>query len=200
MNKYRFIKILFLSGTLILVGCTSVTRDDFVQLQAEVAELKNRVSNQTIIMSDLNERTNALNTRTAVLERGVNASVPRPKKYPYPQVPSLPTSSDYHPIGNYGSAGKSSAEKNLYNHAYSLYTSGSYNQAISEFQSIIRTYPHGEYADNAQYWIGVVLLKKGDETGARRAFQKVIQNYPGGNKVQDAETKLRMLQRNQPEY
>ncbi len=203
MNEDKFIKILFLTGTLTLVGCASwtdsVSRNDFVKLQEEVGQLKNRVSNQALITSDLNARTNALNTRTNALERAANASVSRPKAYPS-VVPSLPSDSYYSPVESRNPVGQSSAEKNLYDRGYSLYTTGSYNQAISEFQSLIRTYPRGEYADNAQYWIGVALLKKGDETGAKRAFEKVIQNYPGGNKVQDAETKLRMLQRSQSAY
>lgn len=210
MNKDRFIKILFLTETLMLAGCSyfsdPVSREDFVNLQQEVSQLKNRVSNQALITSDLNARTNALNARTSTLERKISTNAAAPKKYPYDSAPSLPpvpysSAVPYSPpVENRNPPVESSPEKKLYDHAYSLYSSGSYNQAISEFQSVIRTYPNGEYADNAQYWIGVVLLKKGDETGAKRAFEKVIQNYPSGNKVQDAETKLRMLQRNQPSY
>ena len=190
MNKYHVMKMFFFSVNLTLVGCSSVSdsvnRDDFVKLQGEVSQLKNKVSNQALIIGDLNARTNAL-------QRSKSDSV---APVEYPDAP-IPPAVAYHPPSEDNTPFEAvPPEKSRYNHAYGVYKSGAYHQAMTEFQSFIRAYPNSEYADNAQFWIGECLLKKGDEAGAKQAFGKVIQNYPTGNKVQDAQTKLRLLQRN----
>jgi tol-pal system protein YbgF len=51
-------------------------------------------------------------------------------------------------------------------------------------------YPSGDYADNAQYWIGVVLLNKGDKKGAIQAFDQVARTYPKSEKIPDALYKI----------
>jgi tol-pal system protein YbgF len=85
-------------------------------------------------------------------------------------------------------------EKNNYAHAYELLRLGDNDHAIAEFQSLISSYPNGEYADNALYWTGEALLKKGDKQGAMRSFDRVVYAYPRSGKVPDALLKLGMTQ------
>jgi tol-pal system protein YbgF len=93
-----------------------------------------------------------------------------------------------------GSNGYLPGEKSRYDYAYTLFKNGAYDQAISEFQAIISTYPNGEYADNSQYWTGESLLKKGDKQGGMRAFDRVVYAYPRSAKVPDALLKIGITQ------
>ncbi len=50
--------------------------------------------------------------------------------------------------------------------------------------------PGGEYANNAQYWLGEAYRVNQDIDSARKAFNSVIENYPDSSKVPDALLKL----------
>jgi tol-pal system protein YbgF len=148
--------------------------------------LENYDSSTTQIINSINKLhsdVSSLNNRVSALEgRQSSSNTYIPAKQPV----------------NLGSMSSSTAallgEKDRYNQAYSVFTGGGYDRAIAEFQAIIQTYPNGSYADNAQYWIGEALLRKGDKQRAMQAFDGVVRIYPKGNKVPDALLKLAMTQ------
>jgi tol-pal system protein YbgF len=73
-----------------------------------------------------------------------------------------------------------------YMKAFGLYSANHYEEAITAFSSYIKTYPHAEYAANAQYWIGECYYSISNFPKALKAFKKVTGNYPQGNKAPDA--------------
>jgi tol-pal system protein YbgF len=85
-------------------------------------------------------------------------------------------------------------EKSRYDYAYSVFKAGDYNRAIAEFQSIIQTYPTGEYADNSMYWSGEAFLKKGDKVRAMQSFDQILRTFPKSPKAADALLKLGITQ------
>ena len=80
----------------------------------------------------------------------------------------------------------------LFAAAYSDYSRGNYDLAISEFKQYVETYPSSEMTDNAQYWIGEALLAKRLYNQAIAQFDNVIQNYSKGDKVAAARFKKGM--------
>ncbi|MBZ0253820.1 MAG: tol-pal system protein YbgF, partial [Candidatus Methylomirabilis sp.] len=54
----------------------------------------------------------------------------------------------------------------------------------------LRLYPKGEYADNAQYWIGETFYSEQDYERAALAFNDVLKKYPNGDKVSLAMLRL----------
>ena len=50
--------------------------------------------------------------------------------------------------------------------------------------------PKGEYANDAQYWLGEAYRVNQDADSARKAFNNVVENSPGSAKVPDALLKL----------
>lgn len=81
-------------------------------------------------------------------------------------------------------------EKEQYQQAYDTLRDGHYTKAIASFNSLLQTYPNGEYSANAQYWLGEAYKVNQDISSAREAFTKVVSNYPTSPKVPDALLKL----------
>ena len=74
--------------------------------------------------------------------------------------------------------------------AFGLFSANNYPAAISAFEDHLRKYPRGEYAGNAQYWIGECHYTQHDYRAALDAFNLVVKNYPQGAKVPDALLKI----------
>lgn len=81
-------------------------------------------------------------------------------------------------------------EKELYMAAYELLRNGHNTRAISSFKSFLTEFPKGEYADNAQYWLGEAYKVNQDLISSKKAFTKVVTDYPNSSKVSDALLKL----------
>ena len=80
--------------------------------------------------------------------------------------------------------------RELYNTAYLDLSSGNYQLALQGFQEYLYNFPDGEFADNAQYWIGETYYARGDYKTASDEFRKVIINYPRGKKLAAALLKM----------
>lgn len=145
--------------------------DALTNLQAEVLQLKSKVA-------ELKGRQDKMES--------ISWGTPNPNYGK--QAASLPSSSLIKPDASLGIVG----DKNHYDYAYSLFRNGAYDQAIAQFQSLIKTYPKSQYADNSQYWTGEALLKMGNRADALRAFDQVVYAYPKSAKVPDALLKLGM--------
>jgi tol-pal system protein YbgF len=88
-------------------------------------------------------------------------------------------------------------EKQQYQQAYEALRNGHNAQAIAEFNALLSKNPKGEYANNAQYWLGEAYRVNQDVDSARKAFNSVIENYPGSSKVPDALLKLGTIETEQ---
>ncbi len=88
-------------------------------------------------------------------------------------IPKMPTFTQLTP-GN--------AEQ-LFAAAYSDYSRGNYDLALSEFKQYVETYPSSELADNAQYWIGEILYAQKKLSDAVTELEKVAVVNPAGDKT-----------------
>ena len=73
-----------------------------------------------------------------------------------------------------------------YQAAYKTFKEGKYAPAREEFNKFLKQYPKGEYADNAQFWVGECYYLEGNYEKAILEYEKVIKNYPKGGKNPDA--------------
>jgi len=83
-----------------------------------------------------------------------------------------------------------SYDKQGYFMAYDELRSGHTLQSIEQFKVYLNEYPTGEYANNAQYWLGEAYRVNQDNASARKAFNDVLEKYPNSAKVPDAILKL----------
>ncbi|MGH2901134.1 MAG: tol-pal system protein YbgF, partial [Solirubrobacteraceae bacterium] len=77
-----------------------------------------------------------------------------------------------------------------YRAAVDLVKGGKRDEAVAALRAFIARYPHHDYADNAQYWLGEAFYAEKDYARALVEFRRVIEVYPRGNKVPDALLKV----------
>jgi tol-pal system protein YbgF len=73
------------------------------------------------------------------------------------------------------------------------YFRGNFDLALSEFRQYVETYPSSEMADNAQYFIGEILVAQNKKSDAVAAFEKVKTVNPSGDKTAPALYKRGMI-------
>jgi len=81
-------------------------------------------------------------------------------------------------------------EKNHYTAAYLALKSGRYEEATQGFRSLLKTFPKGEYADQAWYWLGESYYAQHSLKQAIHAFETVARRYPKSAKYAAALLKL----------
>jgi tol-pal system protein YbgF len=74
--------------------------------------------------------------------------------------------------------------------AFGLYSSNSFPEAITAFETFLKNNPQSEYAANALYWIGECHYSLSDLPKSKGTFFKVAENYPNSPKAPDALLKL----------
>lgn len=67
--------------------------------------------------------------------------------------------------------------------AYQTFKSGNYIKAREAFQGFLAAHPTGEYADNAQFWIGECYFFEKQYDKAILEYEKVTKKFPNSNKV-----------------
>jgi tol-pal system protein YbgF len=78
----------------------------------------------------------------------------------------------------------------LYKSAYDDLRAGRHEAAERGFREFVRRFPHHDYADNAQYWLGECYYDQKRYDLAAPEFRAVLVRWPSGNKAPDAMLKL----------
>ncbi len=94
------------------------------------------------------------------------------------------------PVASNNSSESLVSQKDAYQVAYEILRGGHNRRAIIAFNTLLVKYPAGEYADNAQYWLGEAYKVNQEIESAKVAFTKVVTHYSGSPKVPDALLKL----------
>ncbi|MFN7926365.1 MAG: tetratricopeptide repeat protein [Blastocatellia bacterium] len=71
----------------------------------------------------------------------------------------------------------------LYAYAYTQYTQGKYDEAITNFRRYVEAYGSTEAADNAQFWVGEGLFAQMRYAEALADYDRLLTTYPNGDKV-----------------
>ena len=83
-------------------------------------------------------------------------------------------------------AADSAGEAKAYQKAFNQLKQGRYDESISAFRRFLEKYPAGNYADNAQYWLGEANYVSRDFDTALVEFDKVMKLHPYSPKVPGA--------------
>ncbi|WP_231491673.1 tol-pal system protein YbgF [Microbulbifer sp. HZ11] len=95
------------------------------------------------------------------------------------------------PTAGGGSAPEASeSERDRYQASFGLARNGDYAGASKAFKSLLEDYPNGQYAPNANYWLGEIALVQGNIEEARTWFVALLDGYPNSSKVWDGRYKL----------
>jgi tol-pal system protein YbgF len=195
------------------------------QLQAEIQQLTGKVEEQAYLIGEMKKSQSTLYSdfdgRMQNLEKKTGGVSPSATESPAiqgnsveppaaaaPPVAAPPVAPVQKQDAVQASSGEVSApastpssstgdEKQQYQQAYEALRNGHTAQAIAEFNAVLGKNPKGEYANNAQYWLGEAYRVNQDIDSARKAFNSVIENYPGSSKVPDALLKLGTIEAEQ---
>jgi tol-pal system protein YbgF len=88
------------------------------------------------------------------------------------------------------SAADAEKERQAYERAFELLKQGRYDLAVAAFKAFVQSYPSGQYADNAQYWLGEANYVQRQFKDALKEFQAVVNNHPTSPKRPDAMLKM----------
>ncbi len=81
-------------------------------------------------------------------------------------------------------------EQNAYQQAFDELKAGRYKRAISAFDAFLLSYPSGDYADNARYWLGESHYVTRHFQAAIAAFTQLMEQHPGSPKYAGALLKI----------
>ena len=81
-------------------------------------------------------------------------------------------------------------EREAYRKAFDLLKERDYDGAKQAFTDLLSTFPQGQFADNARYWLGEIGYVTKDYDTARTQFSRLISDYPLSPKVPGAMLKL----------
>lgn len=81
-------------------------------------------------------------------------------------------------------------ERRDYERAFNLLKEGRYDLAVTAFKSFVKNYPQGNFADNAQYWLGEANYVQRHFEVALSEFGKVVSEHPSSPKRADALLKM----------
>ena len=140
-------------------------RDFYIDLDSRVRQIEDPNAPPAIAPSELpmEETTSSLGP--------ASESTPELAAEPLPIVSAQPASS---------------LEKGAYDEAYSAFSKGDYNGAISQFEMYMTHYPSSILAPGAAYWVGNAHYALRDFQQAVDAQKKLIETYPDSDKVPDA--------------
>ncbi|NVJ59900.1 MAG: tol-pal system protein YbgF [Gammaproteobacteria bacterium] len=61
-----------------------------------------------------------------------------------------------------------------------------YDEAISDYQLFLKTFPNSQYEANVHYWLGQIYYIKGELEQALNAYQQVVNRFPDSSRAADA--------------
>ncbi len=166
-------------------------------LQEEVQQLRGEIEEQTHQIETIKTRQRDLYLDLdRRLQRVEVTGTSAPQQPVAPVTPVAPAMGTTTPpasaptLAPTAAAPTSGNEREDYQVAFNLLKDGQYPQAIAAFRNFIANHPSGNYADNAQYWLGEARYVSRDFQQAINEFQVVINRFPMSPKVPDAKLKM----------
>lgn len=91
-------------------------------------------------------------------------------------------------------------EKSAYQQLINLIQAGHYEDTIKKFEEFLQLYPHGKYADKAQYWLGETFYALKNFDSARTTFKTLLEKHPNSPKYSEALLKMGYVCYEQKDY
>ena len=165
------------------------------ELVAEISKIQSRTNDTDIRIRELAEEIDALRATFLSLPAAITQAITQALSPPAPVDPNAPdpapapvSSAEPTPaipaaivVTLPNTAGLSPNQ--MYDRAFSDYSSGAYEVAVAGFGQLVQTFPQSERADDAQYLIGESLVYLSRFGEGIAAYDRVIQAYPTGDRV-----------------
>ncbi len=173
-----------------------LTQDASVQLFLELQTLRQEATELRGLIEELGYQLEQLATRQTndyanldrrILEinRSGGAPAVNPPAAGGSQVPAASSNA-----GVPAAAQASTQVAELYNQAFASLRSGNRDQAISQFEALVETYPQDPVAGDALYWMGETHWVAAAYEKARQAFVMLVERFPQHRRYGDALVRL----------
>jgi len=173
-----------------LVNQISQLRSEVKDLRGQVEVLQQQLEQakqgQRSQYLDLDGRLNRLEGGPSSAPSAAPAAASAPSTTPDYEVVTA-TAPDTPPTGT-PSAGI--GERDAYTHAFDALKSGNYAESARRFRDFLGSYPSGQYAPNAMYWLGESYYVTQNYALAGEQFQGLLDRYPSHDKAPGALLKL----------
>jgi len=152
-----------------------INEDDVLKLLGVVDEEPIQTTQEARLQTEL-EQLQTEDSNLAVKENDLNQKIQQQQNI----------------INNRGTAGFSGSTETFasrYQRAYQTYLQHDYQNAIQQFEALLKENPRHSLSDNCQYWIGECYYGMAKYMQALIAFQKVF-TFTQSNKDADAQLKI----------
>ena len=163
-------------------------------LAREVRELRGEVEEQSHAMEqlkrrqrdmflDLDQRMQAVETSTATPPASEMPAATPPATAQMPAAPGTEGQAipPMPPPGSVATVDPAKEQK-AYRAAFELLKSGKFTEASTALTAFLGKYPNGNFADNAQYWLGEAFYVSREFGPALKAFEQLLVDYPDSPK------------------
>lgn len=106
------------------------------------------------------------------------------------QVSSTPLAGSEAPAAVSEPIANPADERRMYESAFDALKEGRYAEAARRFQGFLNSYPNGEFAPNAHYWLGESYYVTQNYQIALDSFQRLLNSFPSSAKAPDALLKV----------
>ena len=89
------------------------------------------------------------------------------------------------------------SERDYYQQGFALLKESKHDEAVSIFKQQISSYPKGDLADDAYYWIAESMYVNRKLDISKENFKAIIQGYPQSERLPDAMLKLAYIEQEQ---
>lgn len=176
-------------------GGSTANNAAFNQLQAEMQQLQRDVRELRGEIERLDHENKQIKDSQKKLYLDLDGRIQALEKRPVAAAPAGPA---YAP-GN-TPAPQPASEQDDYLAAFELLKQGQYGKAAKAYEQFLATYPNGQYADNAQYWLGESRYVNKEYPKAMVEFQRLTINYPDSDKIPGAKLKMGYIHYQLKEY
>ncbi len=152
--------------------------------QEEIGKMKQQIRRLRIATSRLKTTTRQLKKSRQISKKKLDKKIEKIAQAIKPAEPSDQTASG-------------EEEKDHYTAAYLALNSGRYDEAIEKFRSLLKSYPKGQYSDQAYYWLGESYLAMNNTGRAIGNFEWLVGHYPQSSKHAVAMLKLGLAYQSQ---
>jgi len=171
---------------------------DVEQLKQENADLRGQVE---LLQHQLDQLRNQQRELYLDMERRFSGGASAPPAAAASTPPPPPEPDNAPGPAPTPAAAPAATEKQAYDAAYDLLVrQRKIPEAISALEAFLNQYPDGDYADNAQFWLGEARYAGQDYAGAIDDFQALVKRYPQSPKVPDALLKVGYIRYAQGDY
>lgn len=192
MTRNVFLGIAGAALALSLSGCVATSgemgnlRDDLHQLQLTLNELQHNQADLSAKMDTLGTDLGPLNAQLQETQNRMSLLGQRLDDLESNIGQRLTKITDNLPEAKIS---VTPAPSEIYRMAYSDFSRGKYDVAVTGFQSYLDKYPQGELGDQAQYYLGECYYSQNRWDEALIEFTKIEKNYPASASVPAARLK-----------